>query len=62
MRGKTDPCEHVAMRRDVTALFLAAVVTGAAASVRAQPAMLPFDHIHLNEPAAEAEFRQGIVH
>ena len=42
------------MRRDLTALILAAVVTGAAASARAQPSMLPFDHIHLNEPAAEA--------
>src|SRR5580693_7019571 len=52
--GKTDPCEHVAMRRELTALILAAVLTGAAASARAQPAMLPFDHIHLNEPAAEA--------
>src|SRR5258708_29962392 len=44
----------LSMRCDVTTLILAAIVTGAAASARAQPAMLPFDHIHLNEPAAEA--------
>ena len=42
------------MRIDLKALCLAAVLIGAAASARAQTTMLPFDHIHVNEPAAEA--------
>ena len=43
------------MRIDRKALCLAAVLIGAcASSARAQTAMLPFDHIHVNEPAAEA--------
>jgi len=42
------------MRIAFNALCLAAVMTGAATPARAQAAMLPFDHIHLNEPAAEA--------
>src|SRR6185503_10605206 len=42
------------MRIELKALCLAAVVVGAASSSRAQTTMLPFDHIHLNEPAAEA--------
>jgi catechol 2,3-dioxygenase-like lactoylglutathione lyase family enzyme len=41
------------MRCDLTAFCLAAVLVGAAASARAQTT-LPYDHIHLNEPAAEA--------
>src|SRR6266508_6458488 len=42
------------MRIDIKALCLAAVLIGAAASAHAQTTMLPFDHIHVNEPAAEA--------
>ena len=42
------------MRIDLKTLSLAAVLIGAAAAARAQTAMLPFDHIHVNEPAAEA--------
>jgi catechol 2,3-dioxygenase-like lactoylglutathione lyase family enzyme len=42
------------MRIDRKALCLAAVLIGACASARAQTTMLPFDHIHVNEPAAEA--------
>src|SRR6266511_3439811 len=41
------------MRIDLNALCLGAVLIAAAAPARAQT-MLPFDHIHLNEPAAEA--------
>src|SRR5436190_7334729 len=42
------------MRIDLKALCLSAILIGGAASARAQTTMLPFDHIHLNEPAAEA--------
>jgi catechol 2,3-dioxygenase-like lactoylglutathione lyase family enzyme len=42
------------MRTDLTALCLAAVLIGAATSARAQTTMLPYDHIHVNEPAEEA--------
>jgi len=42
------------IRIDLKALGLAAVLIGAAASARAQTTVLPFDHIHVNEPAAEA--------
>src|SRR6266542_5464654 len=41
------------MRIDLNALCLGAVLIAAASPARAQP-MLPFDHIHVNEPAAEA--------
>ena len=41
------------MRIDLKALSLAALLIGAAASARAQTT-LPYDHIHVNEPAAEA--------
>ena len=42
------------MRIDRNALCLAAVLIAAATPARAQTTMLPFDHIHVNEPAAEA--------
>ena len=42
------------MRIDPKALCLAAILIGAGASARAQSTLLPFDHIHVNEPAAEA--------
>src|SRR5258708_4426517 len=42
------------MRIDFKALSLAVLLVGAASAARAQSAMLPYDHIHLNEPAAEA--------
>lgn len=42
------------MRIDLRALCLAALLIAAAAPARPQTTMLPFDHIHLNEPAAEA--------
>jgi catechol 2,3-dioxygenase-like lactoylglutathione lyase family enzyme len=42
------------MRIDLNACCLAAFLIGAAASARAQTTMLPYDHIHVNEPAAEA--------
>ena len=41
------------MRIDLKALSLAALLIGAAASARAQTT-LPYDHIHVNEPAVEA--------
>src|SRR6266508_327519 len=41
------------MRIDLNALCLGALLIAAAAPARAQT-MLPFDHIHVNEPAAEA--------
>jgi catechol 2,3-dioxygenase-like lactoylglutathione lyase family enzyme len=41
------------MRIDLNALCLAALLTLAAVPARAQ-ATVPFDHIHVNEPAAEA--------
>ena len=50
----SNSCDHVAMRIDPKALCLAAGLIGAAASARAQTSTLPFDHIHVNEPAAEA--------
>jgi len=42
------------MRIELKALCLASVLIGASASALAQPTLLPFDHIHVNEPAAEA--------
>ena len=42
------------MRIELKALCLASVLIGASASALAQPTQLPFDHIHVNEPAAEA--------
>src|SRR6266536_1237630 len=42
------------MRIDRNALCLASVLIAAATPARAQTTMLPFDHIHVNEPAAEA--------
>lgn len=41
------------MRIDLTTLCVAALLAGAALPARAQ-ATIPFDHIHVNEPAAEA--------
>ena len=46
-------CDHLVQRIDLKVLFLAALLAGAAVPARAQ-ATIPFDHIHLNEPAAEA--------
>src|SRR5438477_11108865 len=40
------------MRIDFKSLCLAAILVAAAAPARAQT--IPFDHIHVNEPAAEA--------
>src|SRR5262245_18826783 len=45
-------CEDVPMRAAFTTLTLTAALSGFATASGAQT--LPFDHIHVNEPAAEA--------